>query len=323
MRSVFLLAPLLALLLASCATQSTRPVPPADAGAIESARQRQLERESILRGQTDWSLAGRIAISNGRKGGSGRIDWQQQGDAYTVSLSAPVTRQSWRLSGGPQGARLEGIVGGPREGADAAQLLREATGWEIPVAALGDWVRGVSAQGLPQAAMQFDTLGRLSHLEQGGWAIDYRWPEAASTMPALPQRVDAVKGESKVKLIVDEWKIEPVAIRADESDSDLERALAALDTRDPSADMARNVAKGDLRAMGVCGFECVAPGFPDDGLLLPKVEIRLIDDTGDVVTDERHAELKSQAAEYARKYNVALQDWLRRHPQSRAGSSGN
>lgn len=205
MKNVFLVAPLLALLLASCATQSARPVPSADAGAIGLARQKQFERENILRNQTDWSLAGRVAISNGRKGGSGRIDWQQQGDGYTVSLSAPVTRQSWRLSGSPQGARLDGIEGGPREGADAAQLLREATGWEIPVMALGDWVRGVSSQGLPQAAMQFDAAGRLSHLEQGGWAIDYRWPETASTAPALPQRIDAVKGEAKVKLIVDAW----------------------------------------------------------------------------------------------------------------------
>lgn len=205
MRGIFPVAPLLALLLASCATQSARPLPPADAGAIDLARHKQLERESILRRQTDWSLAGRVAISNGRKGGSGRIDWQQQGDAYTVSLSAPVTRQSWRLSGGLRGARLEGVEGGPREGVDAAQLLREATGWEIPVVALGDWVRGVSAQGLPQAAMQFDGAGRLSHLEQGGWAIDYRWPETAATTPALPQRVDAVRGEAKVKLIVDAW----------------------------------------------------------------------------------------------------------------------
>ena len=205
MRNVFLFAPLLALLLTSCATQSARPVPPADAGSIDSARQMQLERERILRGQTDWSLAGRVAISNGRKGGSGRIDWQQQGDTYTVSLSAPVTRQSWRLSGGSRGARLDGIEGGPREGADAARLLRDATGWEIPVEALGDWVRGVSAQGLPQATMQFDSQGHLSHMEQGGWAIDYRWPEATSAAPVLPQRVDAVKGEAKVKLIVDEW----------------------------------------------------------------------------------------------------------------------
>ena len=205
MRNALPAAPLLALLLASCATRPASPVMPAEAGSVEQARQMQLQREAALRKQTGWSLAGRVAIRNGDKGGSGRIDWQQQGAAYTVSLSAPVTRQSWRLSGDAHAAKLEGVEGGPREGADASQLLREATGWEIPVTALGDWVRGVSAPGLPEAAMQFDAAGRLSHLQQGGWAIDYRWPETASTTPVLPQRIDAVKGEAKVKLIVDEW----------------------------------------------------------------------------------------------------------------------
>lgn len=192
------------LLLAACVTPPVKPVL-SDSGFLDLAQQRQQERESLLRHQTAWSLAGRVAISNGRKGGSGRIDWQQQGDTYAVSLSAPITRQSWRLSGDGRGARLEGVEGGPREGGDAARLLFEATGWEIPVTALGDWVRGLSAASLPPAGMQFDAEGRLSRLEQGGWAIDYRWPEAPSAAPALPQRVDAVKGEAKVRLIVDEW----------------------------------------------------------------------------------------------------------------------
>lgn len=193
------------LLLASCVTQPVRPALP-DSGLLDLAQQRQQEREKLLRQQTDWSLAGRVAISSGRKkGGSGRIDWQQHGDAYAVSLSAPVTRQSWRLSADAHGARLEGVEGGPREGADAARLLFEATGWEIPVNALGDWVRGLPAASLPPAEMEFDAEGRLSRLEQGGWAIDYRWPETPSAERALPQRVDAVKGEAKVKLVVDEW----------------------------------------------------------------------------------------------------------------------
>ncbi len=205
MKPRILLAPALALLCAACATQAVKPVPPAQGEILDQARQAQSRRENALRRQTDWSLAGRVAISNGRKGGSGRIDWQQRGDAYAVSLSAPVTRQSWRLSGDARGARLEGVEGGAREGSDAARLLFEATGWEIPVTALGDWVRGLSAASLPPAEMRFDAQGRLSRLEQDGWAIDYRWPETPSAEPALPQRVDAVKGEAKVKLIIDEW----------------------------------------------------------------------------------------------------------------------
>lgn len=193
----------LAALLAACVAQRVRPsLPPEQVAAAEV---RQTEREATLRSQPDWSLAGRIAVSNGRNGGSGRIDWLQAGPRYEVSLSAPVTRQSWRLVGDGAGARLEGVEGGPREGADAAALLRKATGWDIPVAALANWVRGVRADGLGPAVVRYGDDGRLARIEQGGWGIDYSWPETAGAEAALPERLDARRGEARVRLIVDQW----------------------------------------------------------------------------------------------------------------------
>ncbi|MFD0739892.1 lipoprotein insertase outer membrane protein LolB [Lysobacter koreensis] len=196
-------------LLATCAT--TQPIRTSlPAAEVAAAQARQLAREAALRGEPDWSLAGRIAVSNGRNGGSGRIDWQQVGPRYEVSLSAPVTRQSWRLAGDAAGARLEGIDGGPREGADAGELLRAATGWDIPVAALAEWVRGVRADGLGPAVVSYGADGRLARLAQGGWEIDYRWPDAAAgaasaDAQALPARLDARRGDARVRLIVDAW----------------------------------------------------------------------------------------------------------------------
>src|SRR5690606_41495821 len=61
------------------------------------------------------------------------------------SLAAPVTRQSWRLSVDAGGARLEGMEGGTRTGPDGQQLLLEATGLDVPVGALGAWLRGLPA----------------------------------------------------------------------------------------------------------------------------------------------------------------------------------
>src|SRR3546814_11697571 len=55
------------------------------------------------------SFSGRVALSGGsRGGGTGRIEWQQAGDRYRVTLSAPVSRQSWRLSGDDASATIEG-----------------------------------------------------------------------------------------------------------------------------------------------------------------------------------------------------------------------
>lgn len=193
--------------LAACTSRPIRSeLPPAQREAAEAV---QAAREAALRVESSWSLAGRIAVSTGRDGGSGRIDWQQVGERYEVSLSAPVTRQSWRLSGDASGATLEGLEGGPRAGVDAAAILYQATGWDIPILALTDWVRGARSEALGPARVEFGADGRLSRIEQGGWTIDYRWPEPGSREPAaspvLPSRLDARRGEAKVRLIVDEW----------------------------------------------------------------------------------------------------------------------
>ena len=306
----------LALLLGACASQPGRRSPPAETVVpAADAAARETARVARLRGQADWSLSGRIAVSNAGKGGSGRIEWSQRDAAFEVALSAPVTRQSWRLSGGPGAARLEGLDGGPREGGDAAALLREATGWEIPVAALADWLRALPAQGGPQAQVAPGADGRPQAIEQGGWRIGYEWPATGD----LPSRLDARRDGARVRLIVDQWQggaSDASAPPAEESQTErLQRELSQLDLADPAADLRRNIAQGDLRPIGVCGFACLAPGLAQGEQ--PKLQaMRILSGTGDVIEGERHQRLIEQARAYATAYNRALSDWRRAHPSA-------
>jgi len=209
-----LLAAALVAGLGACATRAPRAdVAPIlrDPEALSAARAAQATREAWLRGQADWSFAGRVAISQAGKGGNGRLDWRQQGDRYTVSLSAPVTRQSWRLIGDAGGARLEGLDGGPREGADADELLREATGWDIPVRHLADWARALAAPepGQPPIEPVFGAGGQVLELRQSGWRIAYgEWQALDGAVPAMPRRLDAERGQARVRLIVDQWQFD-------------------------------------------------------------------------------------------------------------------
>lgn len=192
---------LLALVLSACASTPRHAGPAVPEAAAEAAQQ---AREAALQSEGAWSLAGRIAVSNGRDGGSGRIEWRQDGEHFEVELSAPVTRQSWRLSGDASQARLEGLEGGTRVGPDAAALLHASTGWDIPVVALADWVRGARADAIGPAVIEYDRAGLPARIEQGGWTIDYTWP-AASVQPLRPMRIDARRGEARVRLVVDRW----------------------------------------------------------------------------------------------------------------------
>ncbi|WP_133480038.1 lipoprotein insertase outer membrane protein LolB [Cognatilysobacter segetis] len=193
-----LAAVLLALALAGCATpRVVAPLPPTDASMAQLAR-----REQALAAQPDWGLDGRIAVSNSRDAGSGRIEWRQTGPRFDIALTAPITRQGWRLTGEPGRATLDGLQGGPRQGDDAESLLREATGWDIPVRSLPRWVRGLRADP-DRAVVQFGADGRLARLAESGWTIDYTWPSAIDA--ALPARIEARRDDARVRLVIDRW----------------------------------------------------------------------------------------------------------------------
>ena len=193
-------------LLAGCAT--TLPVAELPPEQHAAALQHQAARERVLAGVADWALSGRIALTNDGRGGSGRIDWRQRDVWSEVALAAPITRQSWRLETGPGGARLEGLEGGTRVGPDASLLLRAATGWEIPVGSLASWVRGARDPAAGPATLEFGADGRLARMQQDGWRLEFgNWTPQPGLGIELPGRIEAERGEARVRLVVDAWTL--------------------------------------------------------------------------------------------------------------------
>lgn len=193
-------------LLAGCTASPRRAALPQDELLAAQA-----QREAQLAERGYWRLAGRIAVSDGGDGGSGRLEWMQDGARYEITLNAPVTRRSWRLIGEPGFARLEGIEGGPFHADSAEALLVEYLGWNVPLASLAAWVQGARAAGPAQIEFQLSGLPLL--IEQQGWRIEYRAfedrnPESGEALP-MPLRVFATRGQQRVRVQVDAWMFSP------------------------------------------------------------------------------------------------------------------
>jgi len=186
-----------ALALAACAGQVRKPVPP-DAGKLAQ----QSARESTLVARADWSLRGRLGVSDGHDSGSGSLEWSQKSSTFRFSVHAPVTGKTWVLSGDDTHARLDGLREQTIEGGDAASLLQRELGWEVPVTQLRYWVRAGRAPGAADIEFRDDGLPAL--ITQAGWTVRYIDYDLAQD-PPLPSKVFATRGDRKVRLAVREW----------------------------------------------------------------------------------------------------------------------
>ncbi|MGH8115742.1 MAG: lipoprotein insertase outer membrane protein LolB [Rhodanobacteraceae bacterium] len=185
------------LALAACAPVQVRE--PGTPGQLVA----QAVREQSLGAQHDWGLDGRFAASDGRNGGSGSLSWHQRGQSFKFILRAPITGRSVELDGGPDGAILIGAAREPLAGRTAGDVLSAEFGWDVPVADLRWWVRGLRAPGRP-AVLTFGANGLPATLDQDGWHVDYREWYAERT-PPLPRKVYASRDPYTVRVLIEKW----------------------------------------------------------------------------------------------------------------------
>ncbi|WP_233843353.1 lipoprotein insertase outer membrane protein LolB [Dyella sp. 2HG41-7] len=199
-RVIAALAPLL--LLTACAPKQLVR----NQGDAASLSQ-QAAREQQLANADHWVLQGRLAVSDGKEGVPGSdFTWTQNGASYELIFRAPVSGKSYRLSGGPDGAELDGVDGGPQRGADAEALMRRALHWEVPLDELRAWVLGLRAHGA-QADLSFGDDRLPSVLQQDGWTVSYlAWD--TTRQPPLPLKVFAEKPPYKVRLAIQSWSLQ-------------------------------------------------------------------------------------------------------------------
>ncbi len=185
------------ILIAGCATRPPAPVPAAE--AVWQAHRADLET------LTHWQVQGRVGVRAGDEGWNASFDWRQQGETYLIRLRGPFGQGAVELAGSAQGVWLT-QSGQPAVFArDAETLLEREIGWRLPVSGMSDWLRGLPTAAA-QAEFAWDEQGRLRHLRDNGWQIDYTAYQQAQLMD-LPARLTLEREHLRVKLVLDQWQV--------------------------------------------------------------------------------------------------------------------
>jgi outer membrane lipoprotein LolB len=194
--------------LAGCAQIPIQP-------EISAAQQQSLmptwQRHALaIRNQRDWQCIGRIAIRTETQGGTVNLDWKQAGDFSRVTLSAPLNQGVVELTGQPNLMMITDSSGNQEITRDPQTTIAKLTGWQIPITALPDWIRGIPHQ--PNASFNLNAQGLLQTLHDSGWTIEYEqyMPVAALNLP-MPKKINVSKDNVVLKLIVDSWSAHPIA----------------------------------------------------------------------------------------------------------------
>lgn len=161
------------------------------------------ERKQILEKMDSWQLQGAIAIRAPQNSGSASITWKQAQQNYTLSIFGPFGASAVQISGQPGLVTLQNAQGKQFSAANAEQLLREQTGWNLPVSSLYYWARGLPVPSLPQQST-FDALHRLSQLQQQDWQIAFT-QYAVFDGIELPTRIVLVHPQLNIKMVISQW----------------------------------------------------------------------------------------------------------------------
>lgn len=154
-----------------------------------------------------WALQGRVAVRHADDGWHASLKWSQQVDQYQLELSGPLGQGAVRLSGDAEGVRLTRADGAQDWAPTADELLARHTGWQLPIAGIRYWARGLAAPG-STASIEHDAAGRPVQLQQAGWDIAYNQYQDYPGLGSLPRRIDFQRGELSARLIVDRWIVE-------------------------------------------------------------------------------------------------------------------
>ncbi|SDV48214.1 lipoprotein insertase outer membrane protein LolB [Chitinasiproducens palmae] len=103
----------------------------------------------------------------------GNFAWRETGDAVRVELRNPFGSTLAVIDSDEAGATLTLPNREPQRAADVEGLMQRALGFALPVSGLRYWLAAQPAPGTAPSGVRRDAQGRLSHLDQDGWSIDY------------------------------------------------------------------------------------------------------------------------------------------------------
>lgn len=152
-----------------------------------------------------WRLAGKLAASDGKEGGSGSFSWENQAAETRMSFRGALGKGAWELEA-KDGQAVLRFADGREYFADSInQLVTAHMRAKVPVDALSWWVLGL-ARPNDWEQRELDAEGRITFLRQFGWEVNFSGYRLQQDI-WLPGKLVARNQQHSVKLAISTWTL--------------------------------------------------------------------------------------------------------------------
>lgn len=148
-----------------------------------------------------WSFDGRLALSDGKDSWSASIDWVHSEKKDVLKLSGPLGQGAIIITLNPYFVILDRGEGADKiqQSSDIDTFIKDQLGIFVPVQSLRYWVLGLTAP-----KKKFVKLS--DGFEQEKWIVQYSEMQQEKQYK-VPRKLKAHLGKTRLKLIVDTWKL--------------------------------------------------------------------------------------------------------------------
>ncbi len=147
----------------------------------------------------NWTLDGRLSISNSQDSWNANMDWQHTADNEQIKLSGPLGQGATVIRLTQDNVTIDKGDGKPQTSNQPQQFINQQLGMFVPVASLRYWVIG-----LPEPNIDF--VETPTGFKQAGWLIDYKQMQTVKTN-TVPYKIHITNEQVKLKLIIDDWQL--------------------------------------------------------------------------------------------------------------------
>ena len=152
-----------------------------------------------------FDVLGRVLVLYEGKSVTANVRWLHARDSDELWLMTPVGQVMAHVREDANGATLTGADKRQFSASRVEALTKQGLGWELPLARLQHWIRGVPMPNTPFETPERGEGGKPRVLMQDGWKITYDYYPAAEN-DGLPRRMEVVSEAQTLRLVIDTWR---------------------------------------------------------------------------------------------------------------------